>query len=397
MELQVLGVLSYSDGTGTHIKPDISGTIDKGFFLSDHEWTCYRRNYFNCVCSFQLSPHYPGTPIQFTPTGSNQTYQVFGFAMCISAVVSDNESHTIELVQHTPKRDKGPVMKPDKIRLGAKQPQPTHHHPMGMYSDGLGPSRGIYADSFASQSSGQQHPTEHTFERIQFKQATQNNGKRRAAQQYYQLVVELWADVGNQTSGNGGEQFVKVAQKKSAKMIVRGRSPGHYQNDRRGSQSGSGGASGSMGGYAPVTGMGDFGPNPMLGGASYATGFEGRSLYSVRHHDIPHESMIPAEDMKAVDTTKEYQYFPGSMYESHADRVDMFPRTEAEMGVPHMTTGLDINAKMKSEYDGTTLPSIFQPPLLVGERRPGPFEGKSSSTGYYPTHYSPSGVNLTMS
>lgn len=394
MEIQMLGSLQYADGTATPVKPEILGTIDKGFFLSENEWTCYRRNYFNCVCSFQLNPNFPGTPIHFTPNNSSQICSVYGFAMCISAVVSDNDSHTIELVQHTPKRDKGPVMKPDKVRLAAKQLQASHHHSMAMYSDTMGGGRSLYGDSFASQSSGQPHPTEHTFERIQFKQATQNNGKRRAAQQYYQLVVELWADVG--TTGPGSDPYIKVAMKKSAKMIVRGRSPGHYQNDRRGSQSGPGGPAGNMGGYAPMGGLGDFSSNPMLGGPSYATGFDSRGVYgNLRHHDHPHEATIPPEDMKAVDTTKEYQYFPGSMYENHSERVDMFPRTEAEMGVPHMTTGMDMHGKMKNEYNNSMpLPSIFQPPLLVGERRPGPFEGKSSSTGYYPTVMSPSGVNM---
>lgn len=392
----MLGTLNYADGSGTPVKADICGTIDKGFFLSDNEWTCYRRNYFNCVCSFSLSPHFPSTPIQFTPSNSSQIYQVYGFAMTISAVVSDNESHSIELVQHTPKRDKGPVMKPDKIRLGAKQPQTTHHHHVGMFNDPMGSARAIYGDNFAPQSGAQSYPTEYTFERIQFKQATQNNGKRRAAQQYYQLVVELWADVGNQ----GGDQYVKVAFRKSDKMIVRGRSPGHYQNDRRGSQSsGPGGSSGSsLGGFGNPA---EFG-NPMITphGAGFSTPFDGRGVYGggLRHHDITTEAMIPPEDSKAIDTTKEYQYYPGSLYDCQSDRVELFnPRSESEIVVPHMTTGLDLHGKLKTEYDGATLPSIFQQPMFVNDRRPGLFEGKSSSSGYYPTMLPPSGMNLTMS
>src|SRR5688572_29666358 len=42
LELETLGTIT---SNGQTIKPDIMGTIDKGFFLSDQEWTCYRRNY----------------------------------------------------------------------------------------------------------------------------------------------------------------------------------------------------------------------------------------------------------------------------------------------------------------------------------------------------------------
>ena len=105
--------------------------------------------------------------------------------------------------------------------------------------------------------------TEHTFERIQFKQATANNGKRRAAQQYYHVVVELFVDLGTQIP----EQFAKVAYRKSAKMIVRGRSPGHYQTERRGStSSGPGGSAGSIGGsgsYSQIVGT-EFSGSPLL-------------------------------------------------------------------------------------------------------------------------------------
>ena len=210
--LASMGVLHYADGTpGTAVRPEISGNIDKGFFLSDGEWTCYRRNYFSCVCSFSLSPHYPNMSLHFTLSTSQQTYTVQGFAMSISAVVADNDGHSIELVQHTPKRDKGPIMKPEKVRMVPKVSQ-TPHHPLSVYGHGDGglSTRGYdptYVGAAGSQGAGP-YQTEHTFERIQFKQATANNGKRRAAQQYYHLVVELYADVGSPNS----EQLVRVAE-----------------------------------------------------------------------------------------------------------------------------------------------------------------------------------------
>ena len=59
--------------------------------------------------------------------------------------------------------------------------------------------------------------TEHAFERVQFKRATANNGKRRTPQQYYHLLVELHFDVGTQDN----PQWIKVAQRKSAKVVAK--------------------------------------------------------------------------------------------------------------------------------------------------------------------------------
>jgi hypothetical protein len=63
-----------------------------------------------------------------------------------------------------------------------------------------------------------------TFERLQFKTATANNGKRRAAQQYYEIVINLYANVSHQKSP------ILVATCNSDPLVVRGRSPGHYSD-----------------------------------------------------------------------------------------------------------------------------------------------------------------------
>ena len=68
--------------------------------------------------------------------------------------------------------------------------------------------------------------TQHTFERIQFQKATANNGKRRAQQQHYRLVVELHAEL------SSGES-VKIARQLSDPVVVRGRSPIHYKSSGR--------------------------------------------------------------------------------------------------------------------------------------------------------------------
>ncbi|KAI1384879.1 p53-like transcription factor [Hypoxylon trugodes] len=387
MPMTTNGQLVYSE-SGTPVKIDIHGTIDKGFFLSEGDWTCYRRNYFSCICSYSLSPYFANTTMQYAPNGSSTSYQVFGFAMSISAVVSDSDSHTIDLVQHTPKRDKGPVQKPEKVRLTPKQPQQAPH-PL-LYPDASisAATRTLYHGTYEPGAQGT-YPVEHTFERIQFKQATANNGKRRAAQQYYHLVVELYVDVGNQAS----EQFMKIAQRKSAKMIVRGRSPGHYQTERRGSTSSGPGGSGGMGGYSSSQVLGsDYGAGgPSMLPGSYSSNTYDRSsghYGSTRHHDLPMEPVIPTEEAKAIDNTKDYQYYPATIYEGTDSRqgVEMFShRSEQESLIPASAAMDSTSTKVKHEYENS-LPSLFyNAGSAYYPRSCSRFEGKSTSAGYYPT------------
>ncbi|KAJ2785891.1 hypothetical protein H4R18_000280 [Coemansia javaensis] len=176
--------------------------VDRGFFLSDKDWTCYRRNYFQVSCTFSLlGPTHPPPPAAHLGTRSCVVVDggvpraVSHFLIGISAQVAAS-NRDIELVQHTPKRDKGPQITP--------QPQPARP------SDSFGP--GVHDINTSATV---------CFERLQFKTATANNGKRRAAQQYYILEVELLADCAD------GRRVV-VATSTSSPIVVRGRSPGHY-------------------------------------------------------------------------------------------------------------------------------------------------------------------------
>jgi meiosis-specific transcription factor NDT80 len=389
MPITTHGQLVYGDANQTPIKMDIYGTIDKGFFLSDNEWTCYRRNYFSCICSFSLSPHYPSMAMQFLPNGSSTSYHVYGFAMSLSAVVSESDAHAIELVQHTPKRDKGPVARPERVRLNPKPPQQTTH-PMGIYTnphDMTGGSRAMYDSGYGQGGQGS-FQTEHTFERIQFKQATANNGKRRAAQQYYHLVVELYADVGSQSS----QQFIKVAHRKSEKMIVRGRSPGHYQTDRRGSTGSGPGGSGGMSGYGSQVLGTDYGSGgPLLPSAYGGGGYDPRPGHygGTRHHDLPIDPIMSADEAKAIDGTKDYQYYPGAIYEGSDSRqgIEMFGhRSDNDSLVSTTSTAGDaVPSRVKHEYDSSPSGLLYHPGPAYYSRGCSRFEGKPSSSGFYPT------------
>ncbi|KAI7817392.1 hypothetical protein BC939DRAFT_330742 [Gamsiella multidivaricata] len=178
----------------------IAAKIDRGFFLAANDWTCYRRNYFQLSASFSIlgldSSVHPEVPCLLDRNGDLVT--VRAFLVCIGAQIQNGEK-VIELVQHTPKRDKGPQI----------TPRPTHIRAGG---------------DLSTSATGPASPSVVTFERVQFKTATANNGKRRAAQQYYQVHVDLFAELDN-------GDLVLVANSFSAPLVVRGRSPGHYADN----------------------------------------------------------------------------------------------------------------------------------------------------------------------
>lgn len=268
-DTEQLGTLQYIEQSG-HMGPtveaSISATIHKNFFIGEKFYTCYRRNYMACNCSFSLSPYLPGVQMHFTPMGSSQPLALAGFAMCISAVVSAHQHQEVTILQHTPKRDKGPINEPSKQSLGPKKAHngSTPPHLGGYHESGVSSSRPMYSDIYGMNGC-QTLPTEHNFDRIQFKTATANNGERRAGQQCYRLVVELWGDLGSTLEN--ADRWVKVAIQKSTEIVVRGRSPGHYQKERRKSQ-GSGGGSGPSphGNYGGSPAMDNYGSGGMLGG-----------------------------------------------------------------------------------------------------------------------------------
>jgi meiosis-specific transcription factor NDT80 len=232
--------LSILDIHRHEVKPDISASIQKGFFQVDGKWTCYRRNYFTVACSFTLKPSASDNRyyllIHDTPHAIDQ------FAVSISAKTApanNQDSEPRGLVQHTPKRDKATEKIPERHPVSPAPAQgfPQHHSHLGAFG-GMLPhptQMGVMSgyNNFDSQNPSSP-PYLHTFERIQFQKATANNGKRRAQQQYFHVVVELSARI----TTSRGQEWEIVATKDSDPMVVRGRSPGHYKdgNTRRNSQ-----------------------------------------------------------------------------------------------------------------------------------------------------------------
>ncbi|RDH26774.1 p53-like transcription factor [Aspergillus welwitschiae] len=216
------------------LKPEILAEIHKGFFQVDDKWTCYRRNYFSISCSFTLQP-WSSAPL-YVKVSDQWTERITRFAMSISAIVNQQVAEIRDLVQHSPKRDKQSGRNPRRVIL---QPcQPEHlvvGHEASSSSIQHGFSKGYHSterplgyEEYPGVVQPSQPPYRHTFERVQFQRATANNGKRRAQQQYYNLVVELYAEVASSARGTES-QWIRVARRFSHPMVVRGRSPNHFK------------------------------------------------------------------------------------------------------------------------------------------------------------------------
>ena len=201
--------------------------VDRGFFMApeDNEWTCYRRNYFQLSVAYSISSQNPalsnetllGAGIMLDYHGRQE--RVTGFKITIGARVYGSEQKIIDLVQHTPKRDKGPQLKPalNMMMPGGDVERHAHHDATDTDEE-----KAVLSGNIAEGDL----PRVVTYERIQFKQATANNGKRRAAQQYFSLIVEAYAVI----LGIQGIEEVCVAVSQSSPVVVRGRSPGHYSD-----------------------------------------------------------------------------------------------------------------------------------------------------------------------
>lgn len=388
---------------GTPVTPTIDAKIEKGFFYSsDRVWTCYRRNYFAVNVSFGLAPWIPNARLYHDPGNGKPLEQIQSMAVSLAAAVDASAGKTIELIQHTPKRDKGPQLAMKKELLAPTPPGKSHEH--GGYglnnyhqsSTVVGPQLPLQNDSDSSQ---QYSPTshansnyQHSFERIQFKSATANNGKRRAQQQYYHLIVELWANVQNPRDSE--PRWVKVAARSSSPVVVRGRSPSHYQNEgphnagtsRGAPGSGLGGAGhhslgsnnrASFSGYSnSLSGGGSSGMGAMYRGNTYSLDPSPVGSHSVSSASSlsggPVEGLVGDQHMVDDDETKmmdaphhDYSYYPTPIYDNNLPA-----KLESTLPLPER--------RIKEEYPG---PAAIAAGWQIGGC--GRYQGMETSRGYY--------------
>ncbi|KAI3659233.1 hypothetical protein MP638_000514 [Amoeboaphelidium occidentale] len=188
--------------------------VEGGFFKFENIWTCYRRNYFRVLSTFNLiSLTQPGhvvtadDPSTLFCQFNGQNFQISGFKMTLTAFSNNNSDKRIELVTFN-----------GKSKSPATSPSPRSVLPGGRDFDPVPPKTPLTPHS---DSKKEKISTMAAFDRIQFRTATSNNGKRKAIQQYFRLMLELHAVC------TDGSSF-KIAETSSEDIVVRGRSPGHY-------------------------------------------------------------------------------------------------------------------------------------------------------------------------
>ncbi|OHE96135.1 hypothetical protein CORC01_08512 [Colletotrichum orchidophilum] len=182
-DLKEFGVLRYDDSAGGYTaRIGIQANV-RGFWEENDKWSIFLSGAFSCACSFTLTPYLPGQSLEFARADTGQTQNVQNFAISISACVAGKEDERIGLVQRLRGQESGPL---GKVQLDPGQ---------GSRVTAEGPGSMM----------------EHTFERVLFTRNTPST-----ADQYFQLVIELWANVGEETTPS----YVKVAAYKSAKLTV---------------------------------------------------------------------------------------------------------------------------------------------------------------------------------
>lgn len=318
---------------GQTVVPDIHAKIEKGFFPVDQTWTCYRRNYFSVRCSYTLRPHLPNARLYLNRASRGGNEQVQALAVSLSAAIDQGDGKSVELVQHTPKRDKGPQL---QIRIEKLAPKPAGNSASYNGAPTVAPPYLPLQSDPDQPYSGPDSVNTHTFERIQFKQATANNGKRRAQQQYYHLVVELYADVRDPRDPR--PNWVKVAQRISAQVVVRGRSPGHYMDEKiqTSPSSGPGGSGGPGSGLrayglhgGPASGSRSSNGFALPRSSTFGSGGYQTQQYSsgpspTHSHSVSASSSVsggyPDQPIdllgRAIDEHPGYQYYPSPLYDA---------------------------------------------------------------------------------
>jgi meiosis-specific transcription factor NDT80 len=423
-----LSVVAEITCDGFSVTPDIHCKVEKGFFRSKEEdkWTCYRRNYFAVTSCYSIHCNSPNlnAPLFVMHEGVRKQIRALGIRMV--AVVDGMNGKTIELIMHTPKRDAGPKLTIDMVKLWPQQLKSSQgDRPMPVAGMVSVPMSGFQAsgsmqplnlpcqtiiDAVASSSALSPGPqmsdgavpqvaSQHTFERIQFKQATANNGKRRASQQYFHLVVELHGDI--REPGAPQPKWIKLASRTSEKVVVRGRSPSHYQEAGFG-QGGRGGGSAAGGTYsvAPGQTFGHLNAGPYRGvvPGMYGSGYTAtpRGDYRASHAALQSASEVSSEtsgdsadessnkpissmdaiishtDRSALQHPNNYMYYPSSIHETLQGHYSL-----PSLGAIDQRPASHRDPTVKSEY------SSAESDIRWHSSGRTQFQGADSSRGYY--------------
>ena len=217
---------------------------------------------------------------------------------------------------------------------------------------------------------------------------------RRGSQQYFHLIVELFADV--RKEGATEPNWVKVAKRTSEKIVVRGRSPSHYQHEGQNNQGGrSGNNGGGSYGGSSITGYGALNPGSFRGsGSSY--GF-GCTSYRSNHYglhgspgdspsspesadggamdsDHPIDTVMTESERAGIQDYNGYSYHPGAIYETVPNQL---PLPKLEISATRYPTD-PRNFAFKTEYAEAEAGPNWE------HSRFGRYQGFPASNGLFP-------------
>lgn len=224
-----------SDPAGTPLYTIISARIDRGFQRWDNDsWLSYRRNYFALAVSFSIVEKdkvelgkVPPYPVQVIHGDFKSRVQTFAIRLTAFRMSSNGEAEEIPLIQHTPKRNKGPRQPPpivpavpgvlpdhDFMRDNAnfrssaqlRKVEPYFYRSKSL----LGP--------FTHDYSAEKVAHVVLFDRVQF--ATAGGGACQECKAVVQLIVTL----------DDAVSYV-VAWCETPSFTLRNRSPGNYYDD----------------------------------------------------------------------------------------------------------------------------------------------------------------------
>lgn len=262
----LLHSIHHDSSSSTRYSVAIYPRIDRGFFLDEEgNWTCYRRNYFQVTLAFDLIDTMTGEGFISTNTTNghpillaknlpssstvsaegNSTksenvlckpttagFLITGFLIGVSAKSVDDDK-PVEITQHTAKRDKGPILTPERMPIvcssrgsfNARGSSSTSSHPHLLGAGGRNGGAIVTFPRLQFKTSGSHSATASITTATSTCSTTSPSTLKRKSpdQRKYKLLVELFAQT---TDG----QVVKIAERESMNLLVRGRSPGQYQH-----------------------------------------------------------------------------------------------------------------------------------------------------------------------
>ena len=174
----------------------------------------YRRNYFAVSVSYRLRPPPGSVDNKLYVRELHLRYPIEALLVKMRGVKNNEQGDDVHISVFTAKR--GPPIFPPPPLEQKMQPK-VDIEPRGF------PGTSGYGRTVL------EGPKQHTFSRLQFRKATDNNGDRRRRQSFFRVVVELVALI-ERPAGN--KERIKIASAISGRLLVRGRCPNSFKQQR---------------------------------------------------------------------------------------------------------------------------------------------------------------------